>query len=146
VVDNVSRIVLVEDNDADVYLLRKALQTADLKFELTVVRDGAEALAFVRREGRYWARSVPDLVVLDLNLPKDNGIQVLRAIRERETFSSVPVAVLSSSASPKDRDESGKLGVDRYIQKPADLEEFLQIGQILKELLFTHGPRADIKT
>jgi len=145
VADNVSRILLVEDNDADVYLVRKALQTTDLRFELTVLQDGAEALAFVLREGKHCARSVPDLVVLDLNLPKADGLQVLRTIRERETFSSVPVAVLSSSASPKDRDESGKLSVDRYIQKPADLEEFLQIGQVLKELLVTHGPRTEIK-
>jgi CheY-like chemotaxis protein len=140
VVDNVSRILVVEDNDADVYLFRKALETVDLRFELTVVQDGADALAFIRGEGRYSARSVPDLVVLDLNLPKDGGIQVLLAIRERETFSNVPVAVVSSSASPQDRDETGKLGVDRYIRKPSDLEEFLKIGQILKELLLTHSP------
>ena len=139
-VDNVSRILVVEDNDADVYLFRKALETVDLRFELTVVQDGADALAFIRGEGRYSARSVPDLVVLDLNLPKDGGIQVLLAIRERETFSNVPVAVVSSSASPQDRDETGKLGVDRYIRKPSDLEEFLKIGQILKELLLTHSP------
>ena len=82
-VDNVFRILLVEDNDADVYLFRKALEAADLKFELTVAQDGAEALAFVRREG---TRSVPDLVVLDLNLPKDGGIQVLKAIRESAEF------------------------------------------------------------
>ena len=109
------------------------------------MQDGAEALAFVQGEGRYSARSVPDLVVLDLNLPKDGGIQVLRAIRERETFSNVPVAVVSSSASPQDRDETGKLGVDRYIRKPSDLEEFLKIGQIFKELLFTRSSREDTK-
>lgn len=140
VVDNVFRILLVEDNDADVYLFRKALAAADLKFELTVAQDGAEALAFVRREG---TRSVPDLVVLDLNLPKDGGIHVLKAIRESQSFYNVPVAVVSSSASPHDRAETSKLGVDRYISKPSDLEEFLKIGQIFKELLFTHSPRED---
>ena len=77
--DKVSRILLVEDNEADVYLFRKALETADLQFELTVMGDGAEALAFVRRERKYSASSVPNLVALDLNLPKDGGIQVLRA-------------------------------------------------------------------
>lgn len=135
--DKVSRILLVEDNEADVYLFRKALETADLQFELTVMGDGAEALAFVRREGKYSASSVPNLVVLDLNLPKDGGIQVLRAIREREDFSNVPVAIVSSSASPQDRHETGKLGVDRYITKPPNLEEFLKIGQTFRELLFT---------
>jgi CheY-like chemotaxis protein len=138
-----SLILLVEDNDADVYLFRKALENADLKFELTVMQDGADALGFVRGEGQYSARLVPDLVVLDLNLPKGGGIQVLQAIREREAFSEVPVAVVSSSASPQDRDETGKLGVNRYIRKPHDLEEFLKIGQIFKELLFTHSPRED---
>ena len=67
----------------------RRLEAADLKFELTVAQDGAEALAFVRGEGKYSARSVPDLVVLDLNLPKGGGIEVLRAIRQRETFSIV---------------------------------------------------------
>jgi chemotaxis family two-component system response regulator Rcp1 len=137
VLNKVSRILLVEDNEADVYLFRKALEAAKLQFELTVIPDGAEALAFVRREGKYSTSSVPDLVVLDLNLPKDGGIQVLRAIRERETFSNVPVAIVSSSASPQDRHETDKLGVDRYITKPPNLEEFLKIGQIFRELLFT---------
>ncbi len=140
VADNVSRILLIEDNDADVYLFRKALEAADFHFELTVVQDGAEALAFVRREG---TGSVPDLVVLDLNLPKDGGIQVLKAIRESQSFYNVPVAVVSSSASPQDRAETSKLGADRYIRKPSDLEEFLEIGQIFKELLFTHSPGGD---
>jgi chemotaxis family two-component system response regulator Rcp1 len=137
VLDKVSQILLVEDNDADVYLFRKALETAELQFELTVMRDGAEALAFVRREGKYAASPVPNLVVLDLNLPKDGGIQVLEAIREREPFSNVPVAIVSSSDSPQDRDETGKFGVDRYITKPPDLDEFLAIGQIFRELLST---------
>jgi chemotaxis family two-component system response regulator Rcp1 len=134
--DKVSRILLVEDNEADVYLFRKALENADLQFELTVMRDGAEALAFVRREGKYSASKVPNLVLLDLNLPKDGGIQVLRAIREREAFSNVPVAIVSSSASPQDRHETDELGVDRYVTKPPNLEEFLKIGQISKELLY----------
>ncbi len=133
----VSRILLVEDNEADVYLFCKALETTDLKFELTVIRDGAEALAFVRHEGKYATSSVPNLVVLDLNLPKEGGVQVLQAIREGKIFSDVPVAIVSSSASPQDRHETGKLGVDRYITKPPNLEEFLKIGQIFRELLFT---------
>lgn len=132
---NVARILLVEDNDADVYLFRKALETADLRFELIVIRDGAEALAFVRRERENSTSQLPDLVVLDLNLPKVGGIQVLRAIRERESFSNVPVAIVSSSSSPQDRDQTQKLGVNRYIKKPPDLDEFLKIGQIFRELL-----------
>src|ERR1700722_19735145 len=83
VLDKVSRILLVEDNEGDIYFFRKALETADFQFELTVMQDGAEALAFVRREGKYAASPVPNLVVLDLNLPKDGGFQVLKATREK---------------------------------------------------------------
>lgn len=140
-VDDVGRILLIEDNDADVYLFQKALMTAEVKFALTVIGDGAEALAFVRREGKYSERPVPDLVLLDINLPKSGGIHVLRAIRETENFLKVQVAIVSSSASPQDRDQTEKLGVDRYITKPADLEGFLQIGQIIREMLLTRRIR-----
>jgi CheY-like chemotaxis protein len=138
-----SRILLVEDNTADVYLFRKALESAALKFDLTVLRDGAEALAFVRSTGKYADSVVPDLVVLDLNLPKSGGIQVLRAIREEANFANVPVAVVSSSASPHDFAETEHIGVERYIIKPAGLDAFLQIGQIFKELLLTRHTSGD---
>ena len=129
------RILLVEDNAADVYLFEHALEDVQLRFELTVIRDGAQAVAFVRREGKYANSPAPDLAVLDLNLPKKGGLQVLRAIRESGDLAKVPVAIVSSSASPQDLAKTQSLGVQRYITKPPDLDAFLQIGQILREML-----------
>jgi two-component system, chemotaxis family, response regulator Rcp1 len=135
-------ILLVEDNAADVYLFEKALENAQLRFELTVIRDGAEALAFVRREGQYANSAAPDLAVLDLNLPKNGGLQVLRAIRESNDLARMPVAVVSSSASPQDLAKTHSLGVERHFTKPPDLEAFLQIGQIFKDMLLAHKPHS----
>jgi CheY-like chemotaxis protein len=129
------RILLVEDNAGDVYLFQKALEQAQLLFELITIRDGARALALVRREGNYANSLAPDLAVLDLNLPKNGGLQVLRAIRESRDLAKVPVVVVSSSASPEDLAKTQILGVERYITKPPDLDAFLQTGQIFREIL-----------
>ena len=129
------QVLLVEDNAADVYLFRKAFESTDLRFELTVIEDGSDAMAFARSEGRYAHSPVPDLAVLDLNLPKHDGIQVLRAIRQSNRLRDVPVVVTSSSESTRHQAELEQLHVSRYIRKPPDLEEFLQIGTVLKDLL-----------
>jgi CheY-like chemotaxis protein len=129
------RILLVEDNEADVYLFRKALQSAGLDFELTVMEDGGAALAFVRGEGSHAGAPVPDLAVIDLSLPKNDGIQVLEAIRENARFAGMPVVIASSSAVAPDRLKENQWEVARYIVKPPDLEAFLQIGTVLKEIL-----------
>ena len=97
------RILLVEDNAGDVYLLRKALAAAQVAFDWTVLEDGAQALAFVRGERTYAHIPIPDLVLLDLNLPKNGGLQVLTAIRQHPRLAAVPVMVTSSSQSPRDR-------------------------------------------
>lgn len=135
----VFRILLVEDNAADVYLFQKALKEAHLRFELTVIRDGAQALAFVRGEGEYAHSPRPDLAVLDLNLPKNGGLQVLRAIRESKGLADVPVVIVSSSASPQDLAKTQDFGVNRYVTKPPDLDAFLQIGQIFREILMEYS-------
>lgn len=129
------RILLVEDNAGDVYLFQKALEEAQIRFELISMLDGARALAFVRREGTYADSPAPDLAVLDLNLPKNGGLQVLRAIRESQHLAKIPVVVVSSSASPQDLVKSQRLGIERYITKPPDLDGFLQTGQIFREIL-----------
>jgi CheY-like chemotaxis protein len=131
--DELFRILLVEDNDADVYLFHKALEQAEIRFELINVRDGAQALAFVRREGDYANSLAPDLAVL--NLPKNGGLEVLRAIRETRDLAKVPVVIVSSSASPQDLAKTQRLGVERYITKPPDLDGFLQAGQIFRDIL-----------
>jgi CheY-like chemotaxis protein len=129
------RILLVEDNTGDVYLFQKALEQAQIRFELITLRDGARALAFVRHEGNYANSPAPDLAVIDLNLPKSGGLQVLRAIRESRDLAKMPVVIVSSSASPQDLAMTQRLGVERYITKPPDLEAFLQTGQIFREIL-----------
>ena len=135
-----ARILLMEDNPADVELLRRAFRSADLDCELSVIEDGAEALAFVRQEGKYAAAELPDLVVLDLNLPKYDGLEVLEAMRASPAFAEAAVAVVSSSSSPREQEKARQFRVERFITKPSDLDEFLRIGVILKSLL--EGPRS----
>lgn len=133
--DELFRILLVEDNAADAYLFRMALENAKVNFELTVLSDGAEALAFVRREGKYAESPLPDLAVMDLNLPKNDGAEVLEAVRKSTQFSTLPVVITSSSASPREQARVEQLGIARYIRKPPDLEEFLRVGPVLKQIL-----------
>ena len=136
------RILLVEDNSGDVYLLRKALEGADLNFELTVIEDGGSALEFVGGQGKYSDREVPHLAVIDLSLPRNDGIQVLEAIRATERFAGMLVIVMSSSTRPPARLREESLKVARYITKPPDLEEFLRTGIVIKELLDSQGRSA----
>ena len=129
------RILLIEDSAADVYLLRQALKNAGLTVELMVIEDGAEALACVRRQGKYAGTPIPDLAVVDMNLPKADGIAILAALRHNEDMSKVLVAMMTSSAAPRDQAKTQELGIGRFITKPLELEAFLQIGQVLKEML-----------
>ena len=126
------RILLIDDNDADVYLLRRALEKAGLAIELTVLKDGAEGLAFARGEDES-AR--PDLVVLDLNLPKSGGADVLRAMKGNPVLASVPVVVMSSSASKAEQAVIADLGVAKYLTKPPDLAGFMKVGEMFREVL-----------
>jgi CheY-like chemotaxis protein len=129
------RILLVEDNPADIYLFREALKEAGLNFELTVIEDGADGLAFARHQGKYAATPVPDLAVLDLNLPRAGGASVLEAMRQSKALQRVPVFIMTSSAEPREQVRAMELGVERFITKPLDLEDFLQIGHVVKEVL-----------
>jgi CheY-like chemotaxis protein len=129
------RILVVDDNDADVYLLRKAFENAGLDAELTVIEDGEDALAYVRGEGKYGSARRPHAALLDLNLPKNEGTEVLEALRASSRLATVPVVVLTSSASPADELRITNLRVDRFITKPPNLEDFLQIGAVVSELL-----------
>jgi two-component system, chemotaxis family, response regulator Rcp1 len=127
-------ILLVEDNSADVYLFRKALTGAGLNYELKVLEDGGAAMAFIRGEDKFAGSPVPDLVLLDVSLPKNDGLQVLEALRKYQRFADVPVIITSSSARPP-APFSESLRVTSYIMKPPDLEDFLQIGTAVKEIL-----------
>ena len=127
------KIFLAEDNPADVYLLRIAFEETDLKnVELIVVNDGEEALEYVSNcQRHHQGGNKPDLFVLDLNLPKADGSDILRRIRESELFRDVPVVVLTSSDSPRDRETAQRLGATDYLTKPTDLTKFLDLGGVL---------------
>jgi CheY-like chemotaxis protein len=130
-----ARLLLVEDNPADVELFRYALDCAKVSCDLTVIDNGGEALAFVQQRGRYLNAPAPDLAVLDLNLPRYDGMEILAAMRANRAFAEVSVAVMSSSSRPVDRAKIEAFGIDRYITKPPDLDGYLGIGLIVKQLL-----------
>jgi CheY-like chemotaxis protein len=140
----VFRILLVEDSPGDVFLLREALQQAGLNYELTVIHDGEEALAFARSFSEPLAPDIPDLAVIDLNLPKVSGTEIIEAMRENGPLKDLPVAILTSSSAPWDRARAHSLGIQKYIAKPSDLEEYLKVGFILKELLLGKGLPAEL--
>jgi len=126
-----TRILVAEDNPADIYLLREAFSQEHQEVDLTVVSDGEEALEYIQRQGRFSEAALPDLVVLDLNLPKSDGCDVLRCIKETDVYSGVPVVVLTSSDSPRDRKVIEGLGASSFITKPSDLDAFLALGRTL---------------
>jgi CheY-like chemotaxis protein len=121
-------ILLVEDNPDDVELTRLAFDEAKIANQLAVVGDGAEALDYLFARGRFADRDpadLPSLVLLDLNLPKVDGREVLQAIRANEATRSLPVVVLTTSTEPFDVEATYALGVNSYIQKPVDFEQFV---------------------
>ena len=127
------RMLLIDDNDADVYLLRRALEKVGLTIEFTVLKDGAEGLAFAHGQDESAAR--PDLVVLDLNLPKTGGAEVLRAMKGNPALALVPVVVMSSSASKAEQAVIAELGVTKYFTKPPDLAGFRKVGEMFRKIL-----------
>jgi CheY-like chemotaxis protein len=129
------QILIIEDNPGDVELLRLALENAGLDCDITVLDDGGKALAFVQQRTNDANRRTPDLAIVDLNLPKNDGLEILEAMRLNPDFAKVPVAVLSSSSLPRERARMQALHVGHYVMKPSNLEEFMQIGTVLKELL-----------
>jgi CheY-like chemotaxis protein len=125
---NKKEILLVEDNPDDVELTRIAFAESNIANQLVVVSDGAEALDYLFARGRHAGRDpaqLPSIVLLDLNLPKVDGREVLQAIRADERTRTLPVVVLTTSAEPFDVEASYALGVNSYIQKPVDFEQFV---------------------
>jgi CheY-like chemotaxis protein len=130
-----ARILVIEDNSADVFLLGRALGKQDRQFELTCLADGDEALAFIHRKGAYADAATPDLILVDLNLPRCDGEDLLREIRNTQHLAGVPVCAWSSSQSRRDREVLKELGVVRFITKPSGLDQFMEIGKTLADLL-----------
>jgi chemotaxis family two-component system response regulator Rcp1 len=130
-----ARILVIEDNESDVFLLDRALRKQDFPFELVHLPNGGEALAFIHRRGAYADAAIPNLILLDLNLPKYSGEEILREIRSAPHLAGVPVCVWSSSRSRRDESMLKDLGVSQFIAKPAGLGQFMSIGKIIKHLL-----------
>lgn len=120
-------VLLVEDNPADARLMREALSEAKVRSQINVVSDGAQALEFLRQEGKFQNAPRPDMILLDLNLPKKDGREVLAEIKNDPDLMLIPVAVLTTSKAHQDIVRAYKLHANCYITKPMELEEFAQV-------------------
>ena len=121
------QVLLVEDSPGDVRLTQEAFKDAKVHISLHVASDGAEAMAFLERKGEHSDAPRPDLILLDLNLPKKDGREVLEEIKQSPTLKSIPVVVLTTSASEEDILRSYLLHANCYITKPVDLDGFLKV-------------------
>lgn len=120
-------ILLVEDNEDDIVLEREALTEAKLVNLMSVVRDGVEAMAYLRREGKYKNARVPGLILLDINMPRKNGFEVLNEIKDDPALMHIPVVMLTTSDNEADVIKSYAKGACSYITKPMDFDKFREV-------------------
>jgi DNA-binding response OmpR family regulator len=132
----------VEDSRPDVFLIREGIRAHIAAVDAFIVEDGSEAIQVVERAENDPDAFCPEAILLDLNLPKQNGFEVLQRIRESRRCKFTPVIVVSSSDSSKDRAETVRLGANRYFRKPSTYEEFLKVGAVLNEVLAEADQRA----
>jgi two-component system, chemotaxis family, response regulator Rcp1 len=125
-------ILLVEDSLVDARLTMGALKKGQVPHRLTLVRDGAEAMEFLRQEGRFARAPRPDLMLLDLHLPKKDGLEVLSEVKTDYDLKSIPIVVLTASDANEDMQKCELLHVDAYINKPVDTERFIDVVRQLK--------------
>ncbi|MBW0162397.1 MAG: response regulator [Sediminibacterium sp. Gen4] len=118
-------ILLVEDNEGDILLTTEALNDRKIANEVSIARDGTEALDFLRKTGKFSEAATPDLILLDINLPKMNGHDVLGVIKNDDELKKIPVIMLTTSSSKRDIDMSYEKGANCYITKPVDMDDFL---------------------
>jgi chemotaxis family two-component system response regulator Rcp1 len=131
------RIWIAEDNPADVYLIEEALRRHAFAYSLTSADNGEDMLKMIARLEADPSEGCPDLFLIDLNLPRRSGDEILACIRQSSRCARVPVIVITSSDSPQDRARARQLGASFYFRKPADLERFMAIGGIVREFLET---------
>jgi CheY-like chemotaxis protein len=141
----VLHILLAEDNPGDVLLVQEALAEHRVAHELHIVRDGGEALAFVAQMGQPGGTPCPDLLLMDLNLPKVDGSEVLSEFRKHPACAHTPVIVVTSSDAQRDRARMAQLGIARYFRKPSDLNAFLNLGAIVREVIGESGGDRNIR-
>jgi chemotaxis family two-component system response regulator Rcp1 len=130
-------ILLVEDNPGDVRLTREALRDGKIYNNLYVARDGVEAMAFLRKTGQYAQAPRPDLILLDLNLPRKDGHEVLAEVKTDETLRRIPVVILTTSQAEEDIIKTYDLHVNCYITKPVDLDQFVKIVKSIEDFWLT---------
>ena len=136
------RVLLVEDNPADANLVEEALEEANLDCELLVMRNGQQVIEMIESLESGAAQEMPDLVLLDLNLPKVTGHVVLERVRSSPRFREARVFVISSSDAPADRERAIKMGAIGYFRKPSSLADFMAIGPRLRAILEDPGSSA----
>ncbi len=129
-------VLLVEDNPADVRLTQEAFKEGRVTNHLNVVNDGVEAMDFLHREGKYTAAPRPDLILLDLNLPRKNGREVLEEIKADPSLRRIPVMILSTSRADQDLHGAYNLHANCYIAKPVDLDQFLNVVRSIEHFWF----------
>lgn len=130
-------ILMVEDNPADVRLTREAFKDAKVLNHMNVVVDGEEAMAFLRQEGKYADAPRPELILLDLNLPKKDGREVLAEIKKDPELKRIPIVVLTTSDDEKDVFKAYDLHVNAYVKKPVDLHQFMKVVEAVEDFWLT---------
>lgn len=130
-------ILLVEDNPGDVRLTKEALKDCKMRNTLYVVEDGEEALSFLHKKGKYTDAPHPDLILLDLNLPKKNGKEVLFEIKENSKLKRIPVVILTTSKAEEDILKTYDLHANCYITKPVDFDQFISVVRKIEDFWFT---------
>ena len=131
------QVLLIEDNPGDARLTTEALKEAKVHNKLSHIEDGVEALAFLRRQGKYADVQRPDLILLDLNLPRMDGREVLLEIKSDAKLKTIPVVVLTTSRAEHDVLRSYELQANCYITKPVDLEQFITVVKSIEDFWFT---------
>ena len=132
-------VLIVEDNEPDVFLIQKAMEETQLPLTLHIAKDGEEAIQFFDKADIFSNMPCPSLVLLDINLPKKQGGDVLRHMRQSHKCADALVLIVSTSDSPKDREQMTNLGADGYFRKPSEYDEFMKLSDIVKGLLGDPG-------
>jgi len=132
-----AEVLLVEDNPGDIRLAREALRESELRVNLSVARDGVEALALLRREGCWCDAPRPDIILLDLNLPRRDGREVLAEVKQDPDLKRIPIVVLTTSKAEQDVIKAYDLHANCYVTKPVDLDEFTWLVNLIQRFWFT---------
>ena len=135
--DREIEILLVEDNPGDARLTSEALKEAKVRNKLSHLADGVEALAFLRRQGKYAGAQRPDLILLDLNLPRKDGREVLAEIKADDRLKRIPVVILTTSQAEEDIFRAYNLNANCYVSKPVDLDQFIRVVQTINDFWLT---------